>query len=158
MLQSYTNPGVYAWNYISYMQSPYHIWFVEMGYPELDILQYEDGEWHIFQYYNSPVVPALTKWQTVLGPMRNVPINYDFCHRFAHALDINRRDFWAREQAKSQQVEDEWERVEKHAEESATRATQAVMRNPDLVERIAKNGIQEINLPRILRHIPGYKL
>lgn len=150
--------GLFSWNYISYLQSQYHIWFQEMGYPELDILRYEDGEWYIIQYYTCPVIPSLTQWQVVLGPMRNVEISYSFCRKYVKDLDITRKAFWDRENEKSQEVEDEFERVEKHREESAELATQAIVRNPNLVERIAKNGLKEMDLGYIANHVPKQEI
>lgn len=147
-------PGLYSFNYISYLQSPYHVWFVEMGYPELDVLQYEDGEWWIVQYYNAPVIPALTRWQTVLGPMRNVEIGYGFCWRWARALDAHRKEYLDKEEAKSRAAEEEWEAVERHAEDSAEKAATAIIRNPDLMERIARNGFEEMELNRIAKYVP----
>lgn len=147
-------PGIYSWSYISYLQSPWHIWFVELGYPELDILRYEDGEWFIMQYYNAPVVPCLTRWQTVLGGMKNVEIGYGFCEKWAKALDLNRKEYLLKEEAKSKACEDEWEKVEQHAEDSAERAATAIIQNPDLMERIARNGMHEMTLGSIAKHVP----
>ncbi len=147
-------PGLSRHNYMSYIQSPWHPWFIDMGYPELDILQYEDGEWWIVQYYNAPIIPCLTKWQTVLGPMRNLDISYGFCERYAKALDLNRKEYLAKEMAKSQAAEDEWEKTEQHAEDSATRATKAITQNPNLMERIASKGFGEMNLDSIAKHVP----
>lgn len=152
------NPGRYSWSHISYMQSPYHVWFQRMGYPELDILAYPDGEWWIFQYYNCPIIPAETKWQAVLGPMRNVEPTYTLCEKYAHMLDITKRAFWDRENAASKRCEEEFEAVERHREDMVERASQAFLRNPGLLDRIAKNGEMEMELGRIARHIPSWEL
>lgn len=129
-----------------------------MGYPELDVLKYEDGEWWIIQFYNSPVIPSLTKWQTVLGPMRNVDLSYGFCHRWALALDAHRKEYLAKEFAKSQEADDEWEATERHAEDSAQRAATAIIRNPGLMERISRNGLKEMDLRSIAKYVPKSEL
>lgn len=147
-------PGLYSWNYISYLQSPWHVVFQEMGYPELDVLRYEDGEWWIVQYYNAPTVPCLTRWQTVLGPMRNLDISYGFLYRWAQALNLQRKEYLEKEFAKSKAAEDEWENTERHAEDSASRAAAAITQNPALMERISRNGLKEMDLSSIAKHIP----
>jgi hypothetical protein len=88
----------------SYMVSDYHRLFVEMGYPELDILKYPDGEWHIIQYYSRPIIPCLTKWQVVLGPMRNVDISRGFLEKYIRQCDITKRAFWDREERKTHRL------------------------------------------------------
>lgn len=152
------NPGIYSWNYVSYMQSKYHVWFCEMGYPELDILEYPDGEKWVFQYYRSPVIPCITQWQAVLGPLRNVDLTYSMMEKYANMLDITKRSFWDRENTASQRSEQEWEAVERHREDMVERASQAFLRNPDLMDRIAKNGLYEMELGRIARHVPTHEL
>lgn len=146
--------GLFRWNYISSMQSEYHSWFQLQGYPELDILKYEDGSWFVIQFYNSPIVPSLTKWQTVLGEMRNVDISSAFLLKYLKQLDITKKQFWDREEAKTKETEEEFERIEKHREESAERATQAIVRNPNLMNRIANNGLYEMDLGYIANHVP----
>lgn len=147
-------PGFYNSCYISYMQSPYHVWFVTLGYPELDILQYDDGEWHIIQYYNSPVVPSMTQWQSVLGPMRNVEISFGFCAKYIKNLDLSMKAFWDREEGKTKEMLDEHEALENHKMDMVERASQAFLRNPHLMERIARNGIEEMDLRSIEKHLP----
>jgi len=147
-------PGYYSHSYISSMVSPYYVWFQNMGYDELDILEYTDGSWFIIQFYNSPVVPSLTKWQAVLGPMHNVAKTYDFMHKYAQTLDITKRVFWDRERKKSEMSEAEWDKVELHREESVARASKAFLNNPSLMDRIARNGLREMDLGRIARHVP----
>jgi hypothetical protein len=125
-----------------------------LGYPELDILEYSDGSWDIIQYYQSPTVPCLTQWQMVLGTFKNVEKSFALCQKYAQELDIERKQFWAREEAATKAVEDEWQARERHAEDSAELATQAVVRNPNLMNRIGKNGLKEMDLTSIARHIP----
>jgi hypothetical protein len=138
----------------SYMVSDYHRLFVEMGYPELDILKYPDGEWHIIQYYSRPIIPCLTKWQVVLGPMRNVDISRGFLEKYIRQCDITKRAFWDREERKTQEVETEHASEQRRRVDYVNRAHEAITRNPSLMGRIAENGIQEMDIPSIARHVP----
>lgn len=138
----------------SYIVSDYHRIFCRMGYPELDIRVYPDGETWIIQYYNRPIIPALTKWQTVLGPLRNVLVTETWIKDWVEKLDITKKAFWAREEAKSKEVEDEWESVERQKHDRVDRAHKAIMRNPALVERMARNGVHEMDIPSLARHVP----
>lgn len=150
--------GVELHNYVSYFQSPWHRWFVELGYPRLDIVKYADGEWKIIEFHTTPVLPALTKFHDVLVGMRNVEISFAFVKRWVSAIDICRKEIWDREEEKTKEVERESVATERHREDSAERATQAVMKNPDLVERIARRGLAEMDLAFIRRHVPNYQL
>jgi hypothetical protein len=150
-----TSPGIYSW-YPSSMVGPWWTWFVDLGYPELDIARYEDGSWDIIRYLNSPVMPCLTRHQLVLGHMFNVDITHGFVEKHVQQLDTSRKEFWDREEAKTKAVEDEARKVELHAEEFSSRGTAAIMQNPDLMERVMKNGLQEIDIDRIGRHVPKH--
>lgn len=139
---------------LSYMCSQYHQWFIDMGYPELDVMEKNDGCWYIIQYYNRPVIPALTRWQVVLGPMRNVEISRGFIQKYVNDLDMHKRGFWEREERKTQEVEQEQTRENERRIEYANKAHEAITRNPDLMERIAENGLSEMDVPSIARHVP----
>lgn len=150
-------PGLHSWAYPSYMVSPYYCWFVLMGYPELDILRYNDGSWAIIQYYRTPVIPSLTPWQVVLGTM-NFPPSYGFCEKYVKELDLQKKAFWAREEEKTKQVENEWEATERHAKDLAETAAKSIMKNDDLVNRIAKNGLKEIDLGYLAKRMPKHEV
>ena len=143
---------------VSSICSDYYHWFVELGYPELDIAAYPDGSWDIIQYERVPLIPAEARFRTVLGPMEHVEISKGFCETWCRKLDLTRREYWAQEENKSRKIEEEAEATELHAEDLAHRDTEAVTRNPALMERIAENGIQEMNLNRIAKHIPTHEL
>lgn len=149
--------GRYSW-YPSSVVSPYWCWFKELGYPELDLHFYEDGTFFIIQFLNSPIIPSLTKWQVVLGPMRNIIPTYAFCEKYTAELDITKRAFWAREDAKTKDVYEEAERTDRRDREFAEKATEAVMRNPGLVKRVAKNGLKETDLRYLSMHVPHYEV
>jgi hypothetical protein len=134
--------------------SEYNPIFCELGYPELDILRDESGEWHIIQYLNGTAIPSLTRWQPVLTRIKGVIITKSILEKFCKELDITRKEFWAREEAKSKLAEDEFDAKERHAAEYVDKAHEAITRNPDLMERIAKNGIKEMNLDQLQKHVP----
>ncbi len=136
------------------MYSKYHKWFVELGYPQLDIVEYEDGEWSIIEYLRSPVIPAQTQWNCILSGMRNIIPSYSFCEKYVQMLDTQKRYYWDMEELKSKKAEMSAEDVEKHGEELAERAHFVATHNPFLMERIAKNGMQELDLRNIAKHIP----
>lgn len=150
-------PGYYSWAYPSSMVSKYYCWFVRMGYPQLDIVEFEDGSWEICQYLNGPYIPCQTEVQTVLGPIENTIPTFGFCQNYVKQLDMHRKEFWDREEAATRAVEEEWEAKERHAEDHVERATQAITRNPGLMNRIAKKGLQEMDLTRIARHVPQHE-
>jgi len=144
-------------NYPEYVWSKWHPWFVDMGYSRLDINQYEDGEWGIIEWLSRPVVPAITQWQMVISGLKNTDISRGLVEKLVKQNDMYLPEFWDKEEAASQKAEDSAVRQEKHQEEMTDKATEAVMRNPDLLERVMKNGMQEIEPLQILKHIPSYK-
>jgi len=143
---------------VSYANSDYYHWFVELGYPQLDIVVFEDGEWAIREFYSCPIVPSMTQWKYVLQGMRHIEITKSFVEKWCHRLDLTRKEMWDLEEAKTAKVEADHAAVEVHREEFANAALNIIKKNDDLVERVAKNGPQEINLDKIAKHIPESKL
>lgn len=143
---------------ISYICSKYHKWFKEMGYPQLDINKYYDGSWSIIEYYNNPIIPSLTKWKVVLGVMHNIEISYGFCKKYIEEIDLQKKAIWDREERKTSRMEQEKKSLDDHRQEYADKAFEAVRKNPDLMDRIAKNGLEEMNLGNIAQHIPYSEL
>ncbi len=154
----YAKEGVTALNYVSYFCSRYHPWFVELGYPQLDINEYPDGEWEIIEYHRSPVVPAETPFQVVLRGMRNISITKSFIEKYVAQIDPRKAAFWERENGKTKVVLAEAEARERNALELSERATKAITQNPDLMNRIAKNGLGEMDVDQIRRHIPRSRI
>ncbi len=154
------SPGYRSWCYPSYMVSPYYCWFVELGFPELDIQEHwnDGGSWSIIQFLRSPVVPALTPHQQVLGPMENVEKSFGFCEKYTKELNLHKRIVWAREERKTRAMLEEGARTERHREGMAAKATEAIIRNPELTERVLKNGLKEISLPVLSRHVPKHEI
>ena len=141
-----------AWEVSSFV-SEYHDWFVEMGYPQLDIAEYQDGSWAIIQMENSPVIPSLCRYRSILGPIEHVLITRGFVEKYVKRLDVTRREFWDLEDAKSKAIDEEHAAREEHAEYLAEKATQAVTSNPYLMERVAQNGLLEMMPNRLSKHI-----
>lgn len=153
----YSNPGTKSY-YPSTVVSPWYCWFLEMGYQNLDIEKYQDGSWSIIEYYNAPVIPSMTRYNLVLGPMENVDITKGFVYNWVKKLDLRRKEYWDECEKKTQEMEDEKARLEAHAQDTADRATKAIMGNESLVNRIAKRGMKEIDLTNIRRNIPRHQL
>lgn len=150
------NAGWYSW-YPSAMCSRYYGWMCELGYPTLDVRQFEDGEWAILQYHTIPLIPSMTKWHWVLQGIKNTEITPAFIEKFVDMIDITKRSFWAREDEKTKAVELEHAATDRHAEDMVNRAHDVCMRSPALLDRIAKFGIEELDLLKIAKHIPYYQ-
>jgi hypothetical protein len=141
----------------SYFWSKYHKHFVSLGYPELDVVKWQDGEWAIIQVLGSPAIPAFAKWEYVLTGLRNIEPTIGFFARYTRQLDITKKEFWDREEAKTKAMEEERAAAERAAQLRVDKAHEAIINNPDLMERIAKNGLQEMDINRIGRHVPSRK-
>lgn len=165
-----SNPGMYSW-YPSYMCSPWYVWFVELGYPNLDIVQHretfelpdgsylttESGVWSIIEYYNAPIIPSLTRWNYVLANVNDQEISKSFIEKMVGMLDLRRKQVWDMAEAKTKAMEDEKEKLEAHAQDTAERAKNLIMRCPTTLERVAKDGIAAANPTTILKHIPRHQ-
>jgi len=140
------------------MVSDWYVWFCELGYPNLDINRYPDGEWEIIEYYNSPVIPSLTRWNHVLYGIRNQIITPGIIENYVKKFDLTKRQVWDEQEAKTEAMYAEQDALDRHREDTVDRAFKAIRGNEALVERIAKKGITEINLPNIRKNIPRQKL
>lgn len=151
-----SKPGYYPW-YPSRWCSDWYVWFCELGYPMLDIRTWPDGEWAIVQYHKTPIVPSRTPWSWVLTELRKVDITPGFVKRWVEALDLTRKEVWATEREKTKEIEREQEALLRHNNEMVERAHESITRNPDLMNRIARNGFDELDLRKIARNIPNYR-
>ncbi len=142
----------------STMVSRWHRCFVAMGYPELDLVEYPDGEKAIIQYFNRPIIPALTKWGFVLTKIRNVDVNYYWLKEKADDLNIEKKAVWARQEAVEKEAIRQQLEEDRRSEDFATRMLDTVKRNDDWMQRIARNGLKELNPLRLLNHCPKYRL
>ncbi len=145
-------------SYVSYTCSRFHKWFQEMGYPRLDIIEYADGEKSIIEYDTVPVIPSLTTWRHVLTRLRNIDITKSFVEKYVDQINPMKKAFWDREDAISDKLEKQQIEQELFKHELIEEASKAIMGNPDLLDRIARNGIQEMGLMKIARHLTDGEL
>lgn len=145
-------------NSTSYFWGPYHKWFVELGYPDLDINTYEDGEWEIIQAINNPILPQETQWNRVLIGIRNVIPTFGIVENYVKKLDPMGRQFWADEEAKTAAMEAEKDAQDRHAIEMMERRYTVIRNNPDLMDRVVKYGLKEILPENIAKHVPSHQL
>lgn len=135
--------------------SKYHPWFVELGYPQLDMREYQDGSWILVEYLSSLAAPRpLFKWRMILGYFLNEIPTKGIIEKYIKRLDTKRREFWDLQEKKTKEVEDEHARSQKHKEDMVARAHKSIVQNPDLMERIAKNGLQEMDIDNVGKHMP----
>lgn len=142
----------------SYICSKYYPWFVELGYDRLDIAEYADGSWDIIEYETVPIVPCTTRFKTILGNMKRVEKSFGFVKKYVESIDLQKKAIWDREEKKTQEMLDEKDRVDRAAQDRVDAAFNVMRKNPDLVDRIARNGLQEMNLDKIARHVPKAEL
>lgn len=167
----HSTPGIKSY-YPSSMCSPWHCWFIEMGYPNLDIVEHYDnywldsenvlygptGNWSIIEYYHTPMIPSEAHWNYVLMDIRHQPITPGFIETWVKKLDLHRKQVWEEADLKTKKMEKEKEALELHAQDTAERAKNFIMQTPTAVERIAKNGLKEMNISNIIKHVPKHQL
>jgi hypothetical protein len=124
-----------------------------IGYPQLDIKRFWDGEWAIKEYLNPPLIPSLTKWKYVLTGLRNVPVSESFILNQIKSLDPQYSEFWIREIEKEMAVERNNSAVAQNRADSAERTITELLKNEALKERVAKYGIMEMTPERIAYRI-----
>lgn len=150
-------PGYYSF-YPSKMVSDYYVWCHDMGYPELDIVRYPDGEWAIIQYLNRPIIPCLTKWNFVLKGIRHTEVTPHFIKTYADKLNLEKRTVWE-EQANTERLAlEETLYEERRAEDRAEQFAAGIRGNDALIQRIARNGLRELNPRRMLNNVSRSKL
>ncbi len=154
----YPSKGSYNWDGGFDGCGPWYQWCCELGYPNIDIQQWPDGEWAIIEFYNAPIVPGSTRWNFVLHGLRNVEITPGFVTRYVHQLDLQRQEVWAKYEAKDKAQDEEKAALDRHAEDTAERAKNIIMQTPTLVDRIAEKGLKEMDLGKIVKHIPRHQL
>lgn len=151
----YSEPGNHYG--FSSMTSPWHVWFVEMGYPRLDINKYDDGEFEIIEYLRTPVIPSLTPWHRVLMGVRHQEITPWFCEKYVSNLDLEKRHVWDECDRRDEEVKRELFEQDMHVADFSKRAFEAVKNNPDLMERIAREGLGAMSLRALSRKIPNHR-
>ena len=142
----------------STMVSRWHRCFVAMGYPELDLVEYPDGEKAIIQYFNRPIIPSLTRWGYVLTGIRNTNVDYYWLKEQADLLNLHGKKVWDDQDASEKEAHRQTLEEDRRSEDFATRMLSLVKRNDDWMQRIAKNGLKELDPMRLLNNIPRYRL
>lgn len=137
---------------------PYYEWFCELGYPQCDLHVFKTGEWAILEMINAPLVPSLTQWRWIAKGFRNVEPTQSRIKKILEAIDPRRQEIWDREEEKTQKLESQTKAREDRAEEVADEWTKSVVRNPDLMERIAKSGMHEILPHKIAENLTDTQL
>lgn len=150
-------PGRYR-DYPSTMVSPYYCWFKDLGYDELDVITYADGERAIIQYLRSPIIPSFTKWNFVLTKIRNVDFSHAFVKRQCDDLDLQKRAVWARQEASEKKMLEDTLYEDRRSEDRCEQWFKGIRNNDALMQRVAKNGLRELQPMRILNQIPRYRL
>ncbi len=140
------------------MVSRWHRCFVAMGYPELDLVEYPDGEKAIIQYFNRPIIPSLTRWGFVLTKIRNVNVDYYWLKEKADALNLENKKVWAEQDAVEKEAIRQQLEEDRRSEDFATRMLANVKNNDDWMQRIARNGLKELNPLRLLNNCPRYRM
>lgn len=134
--------------------SEYYTWFQELGYPTLDIVVYEDGEWSIIEMLTGPHIPSEVKFRPILSGMRNTAITFGFVKKYVEFLDITKGAYLEAEELKSAKILKENDDLARHRRNIAERAVQIINRHDHLKERIAKFGLQEALPWHVAKHIP----
>ncbi len=142
---------------VSYANSEYYKWFVELGYPRLDIVSWDDGEWAIRQFQSLPVVPSMTKWNYILTGLRNVDKSRSFVEKYVELIDTTKKAFWEREDAMTEAAEKRIIDKDKFQKESIERKFEACRNNPELMERCAKFGMGQMSLYQIFKNLTPYE-
>ncbi len=150
-------PAFYR-DYPSTMCSDYYCWFKDQGFPELDVRFFPDGEFMLIQYYNTPIIPSLTKWAPMLTGVRNVILTPTWIKHHADRLNIRNRHVWDEQDRTERRALEEVALEERRAADFAEQMMKGIRGNDDLMQRIAKNGLRELQPMRLLNHISPLKL
>jgi len=149
------------WPY-TYLNSPFvsdkYEWFCDLGYPQCDLHVREDGSWAILEMLNAPLVPSLTAWRWIATGFKNVEPCQSRIKRILESIDPTRKEIWQREEQKTAELEANDKAREEHADAVATEWTSSIIRNPALMERVAKNGMHEILPHKIAENIAESKI
>lgn len=144
--------------YNNAMTSQYYPWFVEMGYPQLDVQFYPDGEWSIIEFENAPLVPCLTKWRVIFSGFRNVEFNKSFVKKMIEMIDLEKREYWERLEEEEKERQEQEENALNARADLHARAAQELCKNDRLMERAAKQGPSAFSLDSILREMSPHQV
>ena len=133
--------------------SKYYPVFCKLGYPMLDVVFFEDGEWAVIEMLNSPVVPSLTKWNYVLKGMRNVEFSESLVRKLVKQLDPHEPEFWIREYEASKKIVDLKDNEAESQEDWAEWMGNQLKKNEGLMQRVARYGACELHPDKIAYRI-----
>lgn len=137
----------------SYMLSPYYKMFVEMGFPQLDIRVFKDGEWAIREFHNAPLVPSLTKWKYVLSGMRNIEISESFIRKYLWSIDPRQKRFWEHDDETRKKEDEERAYYENERAERTMALGKQLAKNEDLMNEAYRIGPAAFDLENIAKKI-----
>jgi hypothetical protein len=124
-----------------------------MGYPQLDVKQWADGEWAIREFIRSPVIPSLTPWKYVLTGMRNIEITRGFIEKYLWQIDPRNKGFWEKDESEREREEKERQYFENEKAERIMQLGKQLSKNEDLMEEAYKKGPAAFDLENIGRKI-----
>lgn len=141
----------------SYLDSaavgPYYEICCDLGYPQCDIVKYPDGEWAVIAYENAPLCPSLTGFRVISSGIRHKEITHGLVGKLILESDPMKQRLWEREEANSRRIADEHEAAQKHREDVMGEAAKVMLRTDTLMQRVAKNGIGELDMGTMMDRI-----
>jgi hypothetical protein len=137
---------------------PYYEICCDLGYPQCDIVKYQDGEWAVIAYDNAPLCPSLTRWRVISSGIRHKEITHGLVAKLILESDPMRERLWKREEENSRRIAEEHAAAQRHREDVLGEAAKVMARTDGLMQRVAKNGIGELDLGTIASHIDPQKL
>lgn len=148
----------HAPSYLLYGDNKFYRWTKKFGYPNVDIIddRASDGTWSLIEYLRSPVVPSLTPWNYILRDITE-PLTESLVQRFCEMLDLKKREYRARMEAEEKESKAKVESALRLEDDIATKAAKLISGNDDLLQRIAKNGVAEIQPEKILSNVPRHQ-
>lgn len=133
--------------------SAYYSIFCENGYPMLDIIDGENGEWHIIEYLNAPTVPSLTKWAYVLTNIRNREKTWPSIKNLIENLDMYSDYFWSRLKKEEEEAYNRVDSIEQQRIAAAEKTAEALANNDWFREEYAKHGAEAFKLETLAKDI-----
>lgn len=129
--------------------SEWYPMFVKLGYNQLDIKRWDDGEWAIREFHRSPVVPSLTQWKYVLTGLRNIEISEGFIRRYLWQIDPRTKAFWEKDEADRVAEEARRDYYTNEKVDRIMRLGKDLSKNEALMERARKQGPAAFDLENI---------
>ncbi len=125
----------------------------DLGFPQLDIKRWDDGEWAVLEYQNAPLVPSLTKWKYVLTKIRNTEITESFLRRYLWQIDPRTKAFWEKDERERVEQEKARQYYENEKAERIMALGKELAKNDDLMDKAYRMGPAAFDLENIGRKI-----